>query len=228
MPSSVNGCGTGLFAASRKRKHEGRTQFDAIEALMFCYLPFVPYRALHVLDIQAVKDFTCKEQYQFVPLRMSFRLILKAFLNRWGTCLGLFGGLSLCVCLYANMTMQRPVVHSDWIFYMICAAIFGFGIACKIAWWLLTRKDEKIKDLMGFHVRGSSDPMDWQSDDADAVTQAILQHESSSSLVDAARRIMKTGDRSNAAFCLRLAMRDPYDMESPELLNRLLTEPTGE
>ena len=52
MPFSMNGIGTGLFAASRKRKNNGNTQFDALEAGMFAFLPLIPFKALHVLTMQ--------------------------------------------------------------------------------------------------------------------------------------------------------------------------------
>jgi hypothetical protein len=94
--------------------------------------------------------------------------------------------------------------------------------ACKIACLILTRKDEKIKDLLGFHALGSSHPWDWQADHAEAVTAMMTRQESLSSLADVARRAIKAGDRSKAAFCLWLAMHNPDNIETQDMFDRLL------
>jgi hypothetical protein len=217
MPSSVNGIGTGLIAASRKRKNDGQTQFDAIEAGMFVYLPLVPYKALHVLDIQG-------QQYRFVPLRMSSRLVLRAFLNRWGNALAIFGGIASGAGAYAMSTMTRPMNDTDRRFVTAFAVLFIVGIACKIAWWFLTWKDERIKNLVGPHGQGTSDPWDWPPAQAEAVTKAILQQESLPSLIAVAQKAVRAGNRSLAAVCLRLALRDRNDFEAQDMLDRLLAE----
>ncbi len=217
MPTSINGIGTGLIAASRMRKNDGQTQFDAIEAGMFAYLPLVPYKAVHVLDMRGQK-------YRFVPLRMSSRLVLRAFLSRWGYALALLGGFALAAFSYTVATTKRPFNANDKLWFIVLGTIFTLGIACKIAWLLLTRKDEKIKDLVGPHPQGTSDPWDWTSQQADAITKAILQQDSLPSLIAVAQRAIKAGDRSQAAICLRLAMRDRNDFEAQDMLNRLLAE----
>jgi hypothetical protein len=224
MPYSANGIGTGLVAASRKRKNEGLTQFDAIEAGMFLYLPFLPYKALHVLDIRPdAKEMDC-EQYQFVPLRLSTRLVLKAFLNRWGNVLGCFGAFVLCIAGWATATMERPFARGDRIFLTVFSAMLAAGVVCKLVWFLMSRRDEKIKDLIGPHGQGFSDPRDWKPAEAEAAAQAILENEKLPSLVEVARRAIQTGDRANAAFCLRLAMRDPQSFEAQDLFERLLND----
>jgi hypothetical protein len=224
MPSSINGIGTGLIAASRKRKINGQIQFDAIEAGMICYLPLIPIKALHILNIATGGGGMMSEQYQFVPLRFSWRLVLKAFLNRWGTVLSAFGLLFLILSSFCMATMPRRVNNSDITFVVISATAFLIGIICKIAWYLLSRKDEKLKDLIGSHGLGSSDPWDWKAEQVETTTQAILQQESLPSLVEVARRAIKDDKRSEAAFCLRLAMRDSNNIEAQDMMSRLLAE----
>jgi hypothetical protein len=221
VPSTVNGIGTGLIAASRKRKVNGQTQFDAIEAGMFFYLPILPYKALHVLNIGSEGE---SRQYQFIPLRLSWRLALKGILNRWGAVAGSFGLFTLGIASYAFATMARPLNNSDRTFLTIMTTVTLAGFVCKLAWLVLSKRDEKIKDLVGPHGLGSSDPRDWLPEHAEATIQSILQQESLPSLVEVARRAMKEGNSSYAAVCLRLAIRDPDDIEAQDLMNRLLAE----
>jgi hypothetical protein len=223
VPYSANGIGTGLIAASRKRKVNGALQFDAIEAGIFLGLPFLPYKALHILDIGPGKS-GMGERYRFVPLRLSARIVLKAFLNRWGTCCTIFGLIFVVLLSIFLPTMSRPANKDDYIFVAIFATMLGVGVICKIVWLLLTRKDERIKDMIGSHEQGSSDPLDWLPDRADAVTNTILQQRSLSSLTEVARRAMTEGKQSDAAFCLRLAMRDPNNFEAQDMMQRLLAE----
>ena len=86
----------------------------------------------------------------------------------------------------------------------------------------MTAKDERIKNLVGPHALGTSDPRDWKSEQADAVAQAMLQEESSTSLVDVAHKAIKAGNQSQAAFCLRLALRDSNNIEAQDLMDRML------
>jgi hypothetical protein len=222
MPYSANGIGTGLIAASRKRKVNGAIQFDAIEAGIFLGLPFLPYKALHILDIGPGNGMG--ERYRFVPLRLSARIVLKAFLNRWGTCGTIFGLIFVVLLSIILPTMPRPANKDDYIFVAVFATMLVVGIVCKIAWLLLTRKDERIKDVIGPHEQGSSDPLEWLPDRAEAVINTILQQRSLSSLTEVARRAMTEGKQSDAALCLRLAMRDPNNYEAQDMMNRLLAE----
>jgi hypothetical protein len=214
MPSSINGIGTGLIPASPKRKNEGRTQFDAIEAGTFAYLPFLPYKAVHVLDMQGF-------EYRFVPLRLSSRLIVRAFLNRWGNGFLLAGGMLLGIAACMFISEKRPLTANDLVLLTVFGSVFLLGIVFKIAWLLLTRKDEQIKNLVGPHALGTSDPRDWQAEQADAMTAAIIEQEGLPSLVDVAHRAVKAGDQAQAAFCLRLALRDPNNIEAQDLMDRL-------
>jgi hypothetical protein len=192
---------------------------------MILYLPFVPSRALHVLDIRRDRKNVFSEQYRYVPLRMSWRLVLKAFLNRWGNTLGFIGAFMLCIDVYLMVTTKGPVVgNGQTILVTVFGMMFAVGVVCKIAWLMLARRDEKIKDFIGFHAQGSSDPLNWQSRHAEEMARTILQQESLPSLVAVAQRAVKAGNRSYAAFCLRLAMRNRNDFEAEDMLDRLLAE----
>ncbi len=218
MPSSINGFGTGLVRASRRRKIGEHTQFDAVEALMLAFLPVIPYKAIHVLSIwQAGYE---REGYQAVPLRITGRLVLKAFLNRWGNVLCWIGGGMAALLSLIFPTMSRPFNQTDADFLIALGAMLAAGIVCKLLWVALCRGDERIRDAIGPHQFGSSDPLDWPHETAQAVAGSILKQESARSLVDVARRATDAGERAKAIFCLRVAMHDKNNWEAQDLFDR--------
>jgi hypothetical protein len=161
MPTSVNGFGTGLISASKKRNNGGAVQFDAIEAFMLAYLPIIPYKAIHVLSMQ---HGGFSERYQFAPLRLSGRLILRAFLKRWGTLLMCFGAVFLGIFGAATMTMARPFTATDRSCLIAFALMLVAGILGTLAWYAVSRTDERIKDVLGPHRYGTSDPLYWSEE----------------------------------------------------------------
>jgi hypothetical protein len=225
LPYSLNGIGSQLIPASRRRINNGQIQFDAVEAGTFLFLPFIPTKALHILDIQSNESNLFDHQYQFqlMPLRMSWRIIFKAFLNRWGNCLGLLGGVVLVIDIFRSSILKIPEVGSSRdIMLNIFGTMLVVGVVSKIGWWMLSRKDEKIKNLIGSHAFGSSDPLDWLYTQAEPMARSILQEESLPSLVAVAQQAVNKGERSYAALCLRLAMRDPNCIEAQDMMDHLM------
>jgi hypothetical protein len=219
MPHSVNGIGTGLVRASKARHVEGYKQFDAVEAVIFLLMPIVPYKVVHVMSIWGEGQ---GERYQAIRLRPSLRIIAKAFLNAWGNGLAIFGAGMGLLAGFAFLTMDRPVNQTDRTFLIIALACFVAGVLSKLAWMALNRSDERIKDVIGAHELGTSDPYYWADDVAQPAAEALLEEESCSSLVDLAERLLTSGDRSKAMLCLRLAMRGEGDLRTQELFARAL------
>ena len=216
MPFTVNGIGTGLVAASKRKKVDGQTQFDAIEALTVFYLPVIPYKAVHVVSEQG-------DRYQSLPLRMSGRITTKAFLNRWGTILAFFGGFLFVTMLVVVAIMERPFKMEDAFFLVASLAMLLVGVTCKLLWLKMDGVGLRIKDMIGPHQFGTSDPLHWPDELAAPVAQRLLQTESAPGLTIVARRALANGEHAKAMICARLAMRDPRDFEARDLCDRLLT-----
>ena len=155
-------------------------------------------------------------------MRPSLRIIAKAFLNSWGNGLMIAGGAMTALGGFTFLTMDRPVNESDRTFLIVVSACFAVGVLSKLAWMALDRSDERIKDVIGAHELGTSDPYYWPDDVAQSAADGLLKEESSSSLVDLAERLLSGGDRSRAMLCLRLAMRDGTDFQVQELYDRAL------
>ncbi len=86
----------------------------------------------------------------------------------------------------------------------------------------MDKLDQRVKDLIGPHQFGTSDPLHWTDDLAAPVTESLLQTAAAPSLSLAARRALQSGEHAKAMVCARLAMRDPRDFEARDLCDRLL------
>jgi hypothetical protein len=226
MASAINGCGTQIIPASQERVSNGKTQFDAIGVVSFFYCPLFPYRAFHAIDFQPEEcDVGVHEQYQYqlIPLRMSLRLVAKAFMKSWAGCMFFMGGLMTLMTIFALFASVKQD-HALLVFTGISAALLATGGVLKLGWLRLSRKDERIKDILGPHSGGYSDPYDWKSEAAEAVIEDIFANNSQSSLVDIAIQAIANGNHSDAMFCLRLAMRAPKNIEAQNLIDCLLAE----
>lgn len=221
MPFSANGFGTGLVRLSRKRTVNGCVQFDALEAVTAAHCPLVPYRVVHVLAIWA-DGGSMGEQYQRVALRPAPRLILKGFLNGWGNMLSLFGALIGAIAGLATATMERPFTATDATFLTVFVLMFVIGVACKIAWLVLDNADERVKNAIGPHDLGSSDPLYWPQDIAQEAGARLCQQEGTSNLVDAAHKASARGDLAQAALCARLAMQYRTNEPARALFEQIL------
>ena len=197
MPYNVNGIGTGLVRASRKRTVEQHTQFDAIEALVFFEMPIIPYKVIHILSIRP-KDLG--EQYHALPLRSAPKIILMAFLNGWGNVLSWLSTAMAAVVTVVMLTMERAMGNTDITIVAVLWIIAFVGLCLKIIWCFWSGRNERIVEIMGSHQCGTSDPYYWQDQLLTEVSQAILKELSENRLVDRAQTCLQEGDAATALY----------------------------
>lgn len=211
MAWSVNGVGTGIVKASRKQDIGGHTQFDAVQALIFFFMPIIPYRVIHVLTMQDAGYE--RQQFQSITLRPALRILAKAYLNGWGNVLMIGGGLGLPFIVFAFATMPRQLNRADWICLAVFAVGLFVGVISKLLWLVLDRRDQRIRRIMGPHELGTSDPYYWTDETANSVRETVLRDRNEPSLTAVAAKCLLEGDRGGAMFFVRLAMRCENDPE---------------
>ncbi|MBI4751902.1 MAG: hypothetical protein HY774_25740 [Acidobacteria bacterium] len=220
MPYSVNGVGTGLIKASKERNIDGCIQYDAIEAFMLFYIPIIPYKAIHVLAIwQAGYE---QEKYQSIKLKSSSRLVAKGMLNGWGNVLLIFGGGAFLFFSFVTLTMSRPSNIKDYMFLSGMMGLFLIGVFCKAAWYLLNDTDERIKNIIGPHDLGTSDPFDWPDEIAQSVIKHLVAGANGQTLVEIANQALAEQNRAKAMFCVRLAMRGGQNPAAQKLFDQMM------
>jgi hypothetical protein len=104
----------------------------------------------------------------------------------------------------------------------ISATMTVVGLLFKLAWLFLNQPDERIKDILGPHGLGTSDPYYWPRDVALASIEQLVGDGSDGSLLEIAQRANAQGDRGKAMLCTRLAMQLAQSLEAQDLLRRLL------
>lgn len=220
MPYSVDGIGTGLVKASRVREVDGCTQYDAIEAFMFCFIPLIPYKAIHVL---AIWDSGYQsEKYQSIVLKPSSHLVTKGMLNGWGNVLSIFGGSLFVFLCFATLTMSRPTNMKDYLTLGGLLITCLIGLTCKTAWYYLNEPDERIKDLLGAHAFGTSDPIHWPDEIARSVIKNLMTEANGLPLTSIAQQAMIERKTSKAMLCVRLAMRGGQNPVAQKLFDQLM------
>ncbi|MEZ5941516.1 MAG: hypothetical protein R3C18_09005 [Planctomycetaceae bacterium] len=215
MPHTVNGIGTALVTVSGSQDVNGNQQHDAMEAVVVVYIPLIPYKFCHVLASQPAG---MGSSYQSLPLRWTLRLFLKGMMNGWSNMLMLMGGLFTAIFGYSSLTMERPFNNTDATFLTVCVSMLILGIACKAIWYILDRRDMRIREILGPHQLGSSDPFDWPDDVADSMADAILEQFGGRSLTDLAERVMSEDNDELAMMCVRLAQRDSNEAHAASAL----------
>ncbi len=219
MPRSFNGIGTSLVRISKKRQVAGHIQFDAIEAFVVLFCPLVPYKTLHVLSWRQVDAE--QERYDAFTLRPAARLIAKGFLNGWGNNLFFFAGAMAAIASFATATMDRPFNATDRAFLTVLWSLFAIGIAAKLMFLVLNRADERIKDLIGPHDLGTSDPYYWPDEMIHKAIASIRDSQDQRPLESIAEDSLRQGDASTAMYLTRIGMRSESPTPFLELFDRL-------
>ncbi len=154
MPFTLNGCGTsvcparGLVAWTKGKWYSSPAlDYDALECLVFFFLPIIPYRAIHTFDWNG-------SNYRRIPLRWSGTLILKAFLRRWLVGVSYIG----CILTFIGLFLPDPDRWSLLGYGIIIVLFSGGGL---YSLHFLDERTRNIRRLLGKHSYGSSDPATW-------------------------------------------------------------------
>ncbi|MCA9044417.1 MAG: hypothetical protein KDA69_08860 [Planctomycetaceae bacterium] len=205
MTYNVNGIGTDLVTVSGHQNVNGQYQYDAMESVVFIGMPLIPYKVVHVVSSQ---PHGTGMRYQSHPLRWSFRLFFKGMANGWGNMLLLLGGAFTVLFGFIIFTNDKPFSEMDAVLLTVCGSVFAVGLLSKGLWYMLDRRDMRIREILGPHQLGSSDPMDWPDDVADSMADAILKQFGGRSLTELAERSISEDNDELAMMCVRLAQRD--------------------
>lgn len=230
MPYSIQGTGTELVNVSKTRKVNGQDQYDAIEAIVVLGIPLIVLRIIHVLGSGEKKPFSdaynaigmYHNTYQYFELKPSDRLRTKGILNGLGIVLLILGGGGMIFFALVSFFMSRPINYSDRTFHAFFVLLFLIGLVSKVVWYSMNVPDERIKDIIGPHALGSSDPFDWPDELADLVILELVDEADGLSLMEIARQAFAQGNRSKAMACVRLVMRDGNNSAAQALFDKLM------
>lgn len=225
MPSTLNGIGVELVRVSKRRNVMGQIQYDAVEAFVVLFCPLIPYSVLHVLSVSDVG--LAEKASQSVPLRFSGRLVAKAFLNGWGNGLMFLGGAVGAIMSYVFATVERPFDDSDRMFLTVLWSLFVLGIVLKLSYIAINKSDERIKDIIGVHKQGTSDPYHWYDEAIQSATESIRTSQGQRLLIEIAEESFRENDTATAMYITRIGMRSEPSPRFLDLLERLKARNRG-
>jgi len=192
MPLTFYGFGAAVCYAGGKVTYNGTESFDAVECTVLLGLPFLPLRAVHTFDWNGSK-------YQFMEIRWSPLLLLRAFLLRW-LASPLIGGI-LAVWIDVGIGGVAAVA----------ASLAGYGLL-----YASDQRNRRIRSMLGPNCRRYSDPFTWVDEvgkeDLDGLSPAGSSEEAE---VD---ELIAKGDSAEAMLVARLTKQ--RDRKRGETLTR--------
>jgi hypothetical protein len=182
--------------------------YDAVQFLVFCWLPLLPLRPLH----RCMREGTTLSH----PLRWSLGLLGAAYLRRWLHVVWVMGIFVMIAGLIGDLPRSTALA--------VGAGMIAGG--CFLLWWLprLDRRARAIRSVLGCRDDGSSDPACWTENKlADVSSPEELY--GTSSFAGAVLPALSSGNYCEAMWAARLAtaLEEPGQGES--LTDDILAQP---
>jgi hypothetical protein len=220
-PSRVSAffyAGAGIF----RRRQGGQSwwDFDGYDGFP-PFLPIFVFEPLHVWDWHmhsTEADWTARTSvyiYRAIPIRWSEPLLVRTFLRAW-----------LWLPLVTGLLFSMSCAHS----LVARAAGFWLFILCGVAMaglWLLNRRDQQIRLLLGRHRLGASDPVTW-TDDLRALVAPPHTWFGAATFAEACQSLLAQDKVCEAMWAARLcaAIEDP--LRGHELTETVLRAPIAQ
>lgn len=209
MPQTINGIGTSVCQAGAD---VGWNSYDAVECFVVCFMPVIPYSAVHTFDWNGT-------QYRRIPIRWSAGLVARTYLRcwRWG-----FLGLGLLLGFIGVLDFHKSsgVVLLAVGFLLLC--VFAFLTALML---VAERRHNNVRRVVGPHVLGSCDPAALVGETLEAFAGNPRVQFGCDSYVLAVPRLLEEGRYSQAMWAARLATALEDRAEGESLTDEVLNHP---
>lgn len=225
MPYTVNGIGTTIVPSRGYVDWGGQDEYDcdALECVVFAYMPLLPYKALHTHGWQGT-------QYRAHPIRWSLGLVLKGFAWRWLKllyvifgCLVFFGTIETYEGLSrGGLDHARTAEGGLALGVALGFGLFSYGI--RLVLLRFDRRDQDIRFVLGPHQQGSSDPGTWPADMAAAFKTPQELH-GTSRYVDAVDGLLGNHEFSSAMWAARIEVARGDATRGEQATDRILAHP---
>lgn len=165
MPRMSNGIGTWFCRAGFDA---GWGWDDAVECGMLVFFPVYPIRAVHV-KVTPGGSFQ-PEQYQAIPLRMTDEVVKHVLTRRrfqWCLGAGIFLLLLVVFFLVAPPTGNgaKEWAYSRYVLIPGAPILIAIGAIGLFVTRPHVERETAIRQLVGLHALGSSDPLTWLEED---------------------------------------------------------------
>lgn len=207
MAFTVNGMGTSVCKAGNSVTWDGQESFDAVEWIVFAYMPIIPIKVYHTFEWNGIN-------FRMVPIRWNGSLVGKAFLRRW-----LWG----VVALGAVITIIGCIEFNQLIWFIPIGLLIGGGAGAFL--YALGRGNRgrhcDIRRVLGPHNCGTSDPAVWNDALLEGVQDATTLYQAGS-FAEAAPNLLKQRRFADAMWAARLCVALEDAAEGERLTDDIL------
>ncbi len=215
MPYMVNGIGTTILPARGYIRWGQAYACDAVQWFVIFLLPIIPYKAVHAFNWVGI-------QYQMVPIRWSFGLVVRSAVRAW---LG-FVTLAAVLCLImAIVFLCRDGVTTPGVVFAVLTVVLG-GLAASGFWlWHLTdERQQHLRYVLGPHQAGSSDPVNWTEPMLASIRDPRELY-GTHTFAEAVGTMLAVGNYCQAMWAARLTAVLEYPEEGERLTDHVLAHP---
>lgn len=213
MPRMTNGIGHWFCRAGFDA---GWGWDDAVECIVFLYLPVWPLRAVHVRDVS-------EETYEALPIHMSKPLIRQVFLRRWSVGAAVVGAMVLLLFVVKPTREHAGRTDLQLLLGAIGAVLVLGGLFVR---WRVQQRASRERDrrsLLGLHHLGNSDPLSWVSQDSAGISSQTLF--GTPTFAEAVPGLLRSQAWSAAAWASRLSAKLEGEAPGEQLTNDVINEP---
>lgn len=209
--------GGGIFR--RRLNNQSWWDFDGFDGFP-PFLPVFVFEPLHVWDwhMQSTEaDWTARTSvyaYRAIPIRWSAWLLARTFLRAWLWLPLVTGFLFSMSCAHSLLARAAGF----WLFVVCGAALAGL--------WLLNRRDQEIRLLLGRHRLGASDPITW-TDDLLALVAPPKTWFGATTFAEACDLLLAQKQVPQAMWAARLCAAIEDREQGRELTDRVLRDPAA-
>ncbi|MFO0877131.1 MAG: hypothetical protein U0840_07125 [Gemmataceae bacterium] len=212
MPMTVNGIGTSVVGS---RGDVGWGSYDAMECLVIAFLPIVPYKAMHTFDWNG-------EQYRHIPIRWSWDLVLRVYLNHWSIGIGIIGIILGIVGVAERANSVGIPLMAGGVFLVL------LGVLAQVAVRLSDRRNKSIRRAIGGLTIGSCDPVNLKDDLLEQMTGNTRMLYGTETYTDAVEKLLDEGRYAHAMWAARMATAIEDPVEGERLTDLVLADPEVE
>lgn len=211
MPYTVNGVGTHVCGS---RGNVGFNSYDAMEWVVFFFMPVIPLKAYHTYDWNG-------DQFRYIPIKWSFDLVFRTFFTGWNW--GLLCAGFLFAFIGAIMASKNEAPAG----LMLLLSVLSFG-ACAMVFVVLRytgERDRNIRRVLGPHPLGSVDLVLLPDDLVEQIAGDPKEHYGKSSYADAVPDLLEGGSYHQAMWAARLCAAVEDRRTGEELTDLILSDP---
>ncbi|MGH7168730.1 MAG: hypothetical protein ACRELG_00435, partial [Gemmataceae bacterium] len=186
---------------------------DAMEWIVFFFMPIIPIKAVHTFEWNG-------NQYQAIPIKWSFGLMVRTFLGRW---LWGLGGLGTLLLVFGVIDILNQ--RSQGLGLLVAAVPFlGLGILLFVVLRWTDARNKAIRRVLGANTIGNCDPAHLPTDTLEKIAGEPRLAHGADTFADAAHAYFRQRCYARAMWAARVCVALEDQAEGESLTDMILED----